>query len=411
MPNTIRCPRCGRELSPGDDPARPCARCLLAAGLGGDDPGELVHTRSGEPAFVPPSPAELAPHFPQLEIQGLLGQGGMGTVYRARQRDLEREVALKILRPHPGDPAFAERFLREARALARLQHPSIVSVHDFGRAGEHLYLIMELVDGTDLRHVIRSQAIAPSHALEIVKEVCGALQYAHDRGVVHRDVKPENILLDRAGRVKIADFGLAKMARAEAYEGSLTETRQAMGTPHYMAPEQIERPRLVDHRADIYSLGVVFYELLTGELPLGRFAPPSRKVELDVRLDEVVLKALEKEPERRYQQASQVRTEIEDIARTPVPRGEPVSESRSRSIWPKILLVLLLLTCVPLSCVAACVAFLAPARMEQVEQPFEYRIFEGEPVPAPVPVEPEPEPPVERSAEAAYERALEEAGG
>ena len=140
---------------------------------------------------------------------------------------------------------------------------------------------------------------------------------------MHRDIKPENILLDRKGRVKIADFGLVKlMSRGEQPVGraacTLTGSQQVMGTPHYMAPEQMERPQTVDHRADIYSLGVVFYEMLTGELPLGRFAPPSRKVSVDVRLDEVVLRSLEKEPERRYQQASEVKTDVERIAHAPL---------------------------------------------------------------------------------------------
>jgi serine/threonine protein kinase len=146
-----------------------------------------------------------------------------------------------------------------------------------------------------------------------VPQICEALQYAHDQGVVHRDIKPENILLDKRGQVKIADFGLAKLLGQEAADSALTGSRQVMGTPHYMAPEQMEKPLAVDHRADIYSLGVVFYEMLTGELPLGRFAPPSQRVHVDVRLDEVVFRALEKEPERRYQHASEVKTEVESI--------------------------------------------------------------------------------------------------
>ena len=147
---------------------------------------------------------------------------------------------------------------------------------------------------------------------------------------MHRDIKPENILLDKKGRVKIADFGLAKlMNRGDKLAGraefTLTGSQQVMGTPHYMAPEQMERPQGVDHRADIYSLGVVFYEMLTGELPLGRFAAPSHKVQIDVRLDEVVLRSLEKEPERRYQHASAVKTDVERISSTfsdPVAAGE-----------------------------------------------------------------------------------------
>ncbi len=150
-------------------------------------------------------------------------------------------------------------------------------------------------------------------------QICEALQFAHDEGIVHRDIKPENILIDKKGRVKITDFGIAKILGAPAGKISLTGVRTVMGTPHYMAPEQMEKPQSVDHRADIYSLGVVFYEMLTGELPLGKFQAPSQKVHLDVRLDEVVLRSLEKEPGRRYQQASEVKTRVETIASTPAP--------------------------------------------------------------------------------------------
>jgi hypothetical protein len=243
----------------------------------------------------------------------------MGVVYKARQPKLDRLVALKVLPPEVGrDPAFAERFAREAQTLARLDHPGIVAVHDFGESSGLFYLVMQFVDGANLRQVLRDGRLKPEEALRLVPQICAALKYAHEQGVVHRDVKPENILLDHRGRVKIADFGLAKLIGAPTADRSLTGSGQVMGTPHYMAPEQMERPREVDHRADIYSLGVVFYEMLTGELPLGRFAPPSRKAEVDVRLDSVVLRALEKEPERRYQHADEVKTEVESISAGPV---------------------------------------------------------------------------------------------
>jgi predicted Ser/Thr protein kinase len=266
---------------------------------------------------VPPPVAEIAKLFPQLEVLEFIGKGGMGAVYKARQPSLDRLVALKILPPAAAsDPGFAERFNREARALARLNHPNIVAVHDFGRAGTLHYLVMEYVDGGNLRQIERTGRLAPEQALVIVPQICEALQFAHNEGIVHRDIKPENILLDKKGRVKITDFGIAKMLGLTSEEAPLTGAGDVVGTPHYMAPEQIEKPRSVDHRADIYSLGVVFYEMLTGELPLGKFAPPSRKVQVDVRLDEVVLQALEKEPSLRYQQASQVKTALETIAKS-----------------------------------------------------------------------------------------------
>jgi capsular polysaccharide biosynthesis protein len=278
-------------------------------------------------AFIPPTVAELAPAFPQLEILELLGCGGMGAVYRARQKELDRIVALKILPPGTGNgPAFAERFAREAKALARLNHPGIVIIHDFGRADGLYYFLMEFVDGVTLRRLLEGGRVSPREALAIVPQICDALQYAHDQGIVHRDIKPENILLDRSGRVKVADFGLAKLAgtgnepASEAGPGAalstLTDAGKVIGTPAYMAPEQAEHPADVDHRADIYALGVVLYQMLTGQLPSRPLQPPSRKVQIDVRLDEVVLHALEKEPERRYQQASQVKTAVEAIAAT-----------------------------------------------------------------------------------------------
>jgi len=176
---------------------------------------------------------------------------------------------------------------------------------------------MEYVDGPNLRQVQRAGELETRTALEIIPQICEALQFAHDEGVVHRDIKPENVLLNQKGRIKIADFGLAKIMGKARENLTLTQAGHVMGTPHYMAPEQVEHPLEVDHRADIYSLGVVFYEMLTGELPLGRFAPPSEKVAVDVRLDEVVLRTLEKEPQLRYQQASQVGTEVRTIVTTP----------------------------------------------------------------------------------------------
>jgi predicted Ser/Thr protein kinase len=265
-------------------------------------------------AFVAPVPADLAPHFPQLEILSLLGQGGMGAVYKARQLKLDRFVAVKILPAEWGrDPAFAERFAREARALARLSHPHIVGVHDFGEAGEHFYLLMEFVDGANLRQLLQAGPLDPRLALQIIPQVCDALQYAHDEGVIHRDVKPENILVDQRGRVKMADFGLAKLVGPSRASFTLTGTHQVMGTLDYMAPEQRNHPQEVDQRADIYSLGVVFYEMLTGKLPLGRFSPPSDAVGVDGRLDEIVHRALEQEPEQRYQHVSEVRSALASV--------------------------------------------------------------------------------------------------
>ncbi len=262
----------------------------------------------------PPTTVELARAFPHLEILELIGRGGMGFVYRARQPKLDRVVALKILpQALAADPAFTERFTREGRVLARLNHPNIVTVHDFGQAKGFSYLLMEFVEGVNLRQAMRAGRFTPAEALSLVPAICEALQYAHNEGILHRDIKPENILLDTRGRVKIADFGIAKLV-GEAKGAWHTESGATVGTPHYMAPEQIEHPAEVDHRADIYSLGVVLYELLTGELPLGRFLAPSQKTPVSAGVDAVVLRALEKERERRFQSAGEVKTQVENLS-------------------------------------------------------------------------------------------------
>ena len=338
------CPQCGAPLA-SDAPGGLCPRCLMAVNLATqtDFPDSAGHPSA---TSAPPSPEEIAAHFPNFEIQECLGRGGMGVVYKARQKSLNRLVALKIIAPERvTDTAFAQRFAVEAETLARLSHPNIVTIHDFGQADGLFYLVMEFVDGVTLRQLMAKERISAREALAIVPQICDALQFAHDQGIVHRDIKPENILLDRRGRVKVADFGLAKImgndGRADLPVGredgaaqqhrptnDLTGAGKVIGTPQYMSPEQITAPGEVDHRADIYALGVVFYQMLTGELPGKRIEPPSQKVHIDVRLDEVVLRALEQRPELRYQQASVLKTEVETIAaKAPAtPSGPPSVE-------------------------------------------------------------------------------------
>ena len=326
------CPKCGTVL-PSDAPAGLCPRCVMALNFTRDT------ATDGAPAQPPPAPEEIAPHFPQLEILECLGRGGMGVVYRARQKSLDRFVALKLLAPERvGDPAFAGRFAHEAKALAALNHPNIVTIHDFGQAGGFYYLLMEFVDGVNLRQAMQAGRFTPEQALAIVPPVCEALQYAHEHGIVHRDIKPENLLLDREGRVKIADFGVAKMLGGHAdtpvrdgrdmRTGASALRSAPAGTPQYMAPEQKDH-RATDHRADIYSLGVVLYEMLTGELPADKLQPPSKRVQVDVRIDEIVLRALEKTPELRFQSATEMRTQVETFSAT---RG--VSARVTRRSWP-----------------------------------------------------------------------------
>ncbi|MGE3310180.1 MAG: serine/threonine-protein kinase, partial [Limisphaerales bacterium] len=336
--DTVPCPQCGTARS-ADAPDGLCPRCLLGLGVGGpphdlagDDAGEESAPSGGKPEVV--AADAMARRFPQLEILECLGRGGMGVVYKARQPRLNRLVALKVLAPgREQEPRFAERFAREARALARLAHPAIVAIHDFGESDGLFYLVMEYVDGTNLRSLIRDRKVPPANALSLVPVLCEALQFAHEQGVVHRDIKPENILIDTQGRVKIADFGIAKLLGPAGLSEPLTEARRIIGTPHYMAPEQVEHPAAVDHRADIYSLGVVFYELLTGELPLGKFAPPSHKAGIDPRLDAVVLRSLEKEPGQRYQRAGDLKVEVDSVRETlPDSPSEPTLATESRGV-------------------------------------------------------------------------------
>ena len=320
MNHSPTCPRCGALLPRAGALQGLCPACMLRADVEG--PPAVVATGSVRPRPVVPDLSEVQRDFPQLELLDLVGRGGMGLVYKARQRRLDRLVALKVLAPDlAADPAFAERFLREAQALAKLSHPNVVTVHDFGERNGRYFLLMEYVDGTSLRQLFEDGSLSPPQALRLVPELCAGLQYAHEQGIVHRDIKPENILIDRDGRVKIADFGLVKLLDKDEGDWRLTRASQVMGTPQYMAPEQMNRPQEVDHRADIYSLGVVLYEMLTAELPTGRFALPSEKVRVDVRLDEVVLKALEREPERRFQRAQDMGTRVETISSDPHPRA------------------------------------------------------------------------------------------
>ena len=381
------CSVCGAVLPP-DETTEVCPDCrekqaLQAAHVpaNGEGGSEFAATIVRPKGFVPPTPNMLNRHVSQIEVLELLGQGGMGAVYKARQIKLDRLVALKIIHPESaGDPAFRERFNREARMLARLNHPNIVSVHDFGEVDEasvsgenesapsFYYFVMEFVDGSNLRRLME-KSLRPEETLTIVRQVCEALQYAHEEGVVHRDIKPENILIDSRGRVKIADFGLAKFASRLPDEITLTGTHQVMGTPRYMAPEQLQGSRAVDRRADIYSLGVIIYEMLTGELPLGRFAPPSKIAAVDSRWDQVVLRCLEQSPDRRYQQVEDILSDLESLVDSEnqpsrmaqrVPQDHPMPaatsetdptvialsshvvppEIRRRVKWPGILLML-----------------------------------------------------------------------
>ena len=250
--------------------------------------------------------------IPGYELLELLGKGGMGEVWKARQISLDRIVAVKLLPPKLArDQEFVSRFEKEATALAALSHPNITQIIDRGIAGEHYFFAMELVVGRTLREVMNAGRPASFESLRIGAAIARAIDYAHELKIVHRDLKPENILLDARGHVKVADFGLAGM-RGSAKDLALTATAVAMGTVNYMAPEQRRDAKHVDQRADIYSLGVMLYELLTAELPIGRFKLPSERVKgLDPRLDVLIGAMLESDPEARPARASSIAEQLE----------------------------------------------------------------------------------------------------
>jgi serine/threonine protein kinase len=364
----LQCPACShgfnlatRETVPVPPDPRPRA----------EPPPDTLPTNGAEAAQEPSLPEGTV--FGGYRIVREVGRGGMGVVYRAVQVSLDRVVALKVLPRELGaDRQFVERFNREARTLAMLAHPHIVSVIDKGVENDRYFFVMEWIEGLSLRELMNRGKLSPAEALKIIPEICLALEYAHSQGVVHRDIKPENILITTRGDVKIADFGLAKIVSGSAAAPGLTHTNMTMGTYNYMAPEQRERTRDVDHRADLYSLGVVFYEMLTGELPMGRFDPPSRKnIQIDVRLDEIVLKVLDKDPDRRYQRASEISDAVTNISSpgaaagvhySPPPRPARTGPRESNS-WAVISLIFGILALFSVTCM--CPIFMTlPLRMQ-----------------------------------------------
>lgn len=300
------CPQCGLSYAAASTLGGQCPRCLLAG----------TASRSGDGAdWRPPSPTELTARLPAFEVQALIGRGGMGAVYRARERALERTVAIKLL-PAVEDAfgvGYRERFRNEARVLARLTHPGIVRVHGCGELESGwLYFVMEHVEGTDLARLMQDAGrLPPARALRIAAEVCAALHSAHEAGVVHRDVKPANVLVGRDGAVKVVDFGLAK--RAGATPGLTTGL--VLGTADYVAPEALVPGGVVDRRADVYAVGVMLYFLLTGEVPRGVFVPASRRVAgVSAALDRVIARAMRQEPAQRFATAAEMQAALEAAA-------------------------------------------------------------------------------------------------
>jgi serine/threonine protein kinase len=326
------CPKCGAVL-PSDAPEGLCPKCLMAEAM----QPTIVSDASKPKHSAILSAEELAPFFPQYEILRVLGRGGMGAVYLARQTSLNRLVAIKILPADMGDSdqGFAERFKNEAQAMAKLSHPGIVAVFDFGQtANGLLYIVMEYIEGTDVQLMLASQGrLHSAHAMAITAHVCDALQYAHSCGIIHRDIKPSNIMVGNNGVVKVADFGLAKMSHGQTT--GLTQSGMAMGTLHFMAPEALTLGSAVDQRADIYAVGVMLYQMLTGKLPQGMFEMPSFQVPgLDPRYDRIVAKALRDDREVRYQAAADLRHDLDAILTQPVEKSAPDAATEVKALPP-----------------------------------------------------------------------------
>jgi serine/threonine protein kinase len=243
-------------------------------------------------------------------LTGKIGQGGIAEIFKARQESLNRDVAIKILfSKFCDDEEVLRRFERESVVIARLNHPNIVHVIDKGKAGSRYYFVMEYVDGTSMREVIDSTKIPRRTKLEMLAHVCKALDYAHKNGVIHRDIKPANILVDREGNPMVADFGIAQIVGTG--DGDVTGSDMVMGTLAYMSPEQKISTTNVDQTTDIYAMGVIIYEILTGKKPLGRFKMPS---ELDntvaVEYDVIIQRCLAQEPKDRFQSATDLKNAI-----------------------------------------------------------------------------------------------------
>lgn len=326
------CPSCGIEFQRAHGngpenstgPAAVCPRCKAPEQLFAEN--TLVTSRIVPNRQYPPKAAQIAGY----EVMGVLGRGGMGLVYEGRQISLGRRVAIKFLMPTLADsPEFVERFNREASVLARLSHPNIVTIYERGTTGAGVYFIMEYVEGPgggapeDLRAVLRSRRLSEAEVIRLSLQVVRALGFAHQMGIVHRDIKPSNIMLDRHGHAKVADFGIA-LLDSEGTGAELTGPSTPLGTLEYMAPEQRKNSSLVDSRADIYSAGVMLYEMLTGVLPRGSCMRPSAIVPtLHSRWDDLLDQMLQPDAQRRLGDLRQVAEQLEaletQILRPPMP--------------------------------------------------------------------------------------------
>ena len=260
-----------------------------------------------------PSEEDIARRLPRFEVTEPLGRGALGVVYKATDTLLKRSVAIKVMFAKAINPEFGERFLREATAMAKLNHPNIVTVHDYGIEDDLHYLVMEWVEGGSLEDEgVGHRKLPEPKALAFFDEICDALQYAHQQGVIHRDVKPSNILVSRDGHAKLCDFGIAKgmLGKDGAPDFSLTRTNMSVGTPLYMAPEQMKGSASVDHRADIYSAAAVLYEMLSAKSAKDRSADAGRAEGVPRSIGPAIDRALCESPEERYDRIDAFKGEV-----------------------------------------------------------------------------------------------------
>lgn len=326
----IPCPSCGCGIQVLDD-ASLRVHGQFAKGdtiaapsdVGGAPPSIAAIAAAAAPAAdLPPPPQQQAESpIPGYKVLEELGRGGMAVVFKARQISLDRIVALKIMAERlAADPDFVKRFEREAKALAALNHPNITSIYDRGQSAKKIFFVMEFVKGQALRDVLEAspgRRLPQGRALNLMIQVAEALAYVHDRGTIHRDIKPENVLVTADDVVKVTDFGLAAMVD-EGVNHNLTGANMMMGTLNYMPPEQRADAKSVDHRADIYSYGVMLYEVVTGTVPLGKWSPATELVpELDFRLDEIISGCLKTNRNDRYQTIGQVRDALKEVVDGP----------------------------------------------------------------------------------------------
>jgi serine/threonine protein kinase len=323
------------EPTPVQHPGPPAG----AAPYGGDYAATMRLIPVPPPHTPPPSMASATtppPHTPgerfigKYRVKSELGRGGMGAVYLAEQPGLGREVAIKEL-IQSADPVALKRFLQEAQVMARTSHPNLVQVHDMELQANVNYLVMEFIRGRSLRDWMNQTQIPPPQVFAVMHGVLQALDYAHRQHIVHRDMKPENVLISDEGMVKVADFGIARLTDDSGVGGTATKTGTTVGTPQYMSPEQVASSK-VDGRSDLYSAGIMFYELVAGQPPFtateadGPFTLMAKHVQapprppsvfrpgLNPELEEVILKALSKRPEDRYQSGHEFDAAMSSVA-------------------------------------------------------------------------------------------------